>query len=558
MAFTLERSVAAALEVPAGWALHPALRAPTAVWYAPEWLRTRLLAEDAALLGAILPTRVPTQQGLAASFLNTGGNCRIRLSASADKVFPSSTQATVAVLRRSRDTTVRNSTLFGYNSGAAGADRVQAHAPYSDGNLYWDFGNATAGSGRVSVAFTKSTSWETLVFVAGGGKGREVWRNGVRIVSNTSATGTRNSSSAAVGIGGVLGATNNESDNDDVALFVVSSVAWSDGEIRAWSQSPMAATFAPLPIWLPDAAGGGGQTVAIGQVTETDTAQALTGLLATTIAQVTEADTAQALTALQSLAIAQATEADTAQAFAAQHAAAIGQVSESDLAQAITALQTAAVGQATETDLAQSVSASQLLVASQATETDLAQAVALQAAGVIGQAEETDLAQPASSAQARVAAQATEADLAQPLTGLHTLLIGLATEADLAQAFSPSQPNTLQQAAEVDLAQAFGGAQLAAVGQVLESDSAQPLSPLLSLVAGMVLEIDVAQPLGGLRLGIAQVSEVDVAQPFVALMVGAHTISPRIYFVPDESRTYLVPDENRLYQVPDSDRSYFI
>jgi hypothetical protein len=136
--------------------------------------------------------------------------------------------------------------LFAYHEGSAGVDRVLSHAPYSDGNLYWDFGNSTAGSGRVSVAFTKTTEWETLVFVAGGGKGREVWRNGIRIVNNTSATASRNAVSASFVIGGFTTIyASAESDNVDIALFIVSAEAWTDAEIVRWSRNPFGMTFAP-------------------------------------------------------------------------------------------------------------------------------------------------------------------------------------------------------------------------------------------------------------------------------------------------------------------------
>lgn len=250
--FSLDRPLFEAIDLPQGLPLNPSLRSPTAVWVASEWLRTRLISEDAALLGGTLPTKAQTTRGWAASFATGSG--RIRLAADADVLFSSGTAntGTFAVLRRSRDTTVRVGALFGYNGSSS--DRVLAYAPYSDGNLYWDFGNATAGSGRLSFAFTKSTEWETLIFVAGGSKGREVWRNGVRIGSNTSANASKGSTSTAFHLGSPDGT--NTCDNDDIALFVASSVAWSDAECIAWCRNPRAATFAPIPQWLPDAAGG--------------------------------------------------------------------------------------------------------------------------------------------------------------------------------------------------------------------------------------------------------------------------------------------------------------
>lgn len=236
-----------------GVAINPALRSPTAVWYGAQWLRSSVLNETATPRGTNPPALVHSARGPAASFTNAASQLnRLEIAADATSVFPSTSQATIAVLYRHRDTTARNSTLFAYNSGGSGVDRVQAHAPYGDGNLYWDFANSTAGSGRVSVAFAKTTNWETLVFVAGGGKGREVWRNNQRIVSNTTATGARNAVTVPFCIGGYDGAfLDNDCDNVDVALFVVSSATWTDAEIIRWSIAPEAATFSPFITNIP-------------------------------------------------------------------------------------------------------------------------------------------------------------------------------------------------------------------------------------------------------------------------------------------------------------------
>lgn len=178
----------------------------------------------------------------------------VKLTDSRFDILPNGGDFTIAVLRRSKDTTARNSTLFGYNN--ISSDRVLAHAPYGDGTLYWDAGNNTAGSGRISVSFTKSTNWETLVFYAGS-RGREVWRNGVRIANSTTALATLSGSTAVpVYIGASAG---NNSDNDEIALFVVGGGHdWSVAECKAWGLDPYGQTFAPLEEFglEPSAAGG--------------------------------------------------------------------------------------------------------------------------------------------------------------------------------------------------------------------------------------------------------------------------------------------------------------
>lgn len=178
-----------------------------------------------------------------------------------------------------------------------------------------------------------------------------------------------------------------------------------------------------------------GQTVAIGQATETDTAQGftVTTALAAAIGQASETDTAQALTPVtggspQTVGIGQAAESDTAQALTAgaTFAAAIGQAQETDEAQSMTTLVGGAtlISQAIETDTAQPLTAVpgvRTVAIGQATETDSAQAMSAQAAATI------------------LAGMALEIDTAQPLTALisgASLVIGQAGELDIAQALA--------------------------------------------------------------------------------------------------------------------------
>lgn len=187
----------------------------------------------------------PSSAGIAASFNNIASE-RIQIAGNSNDVLGTSS-ATIAVLRRCRDTTVRDNTLFGYNSSAT--DRVLSHAPHSNGNLYWDFGNATDGSGRISVAFAKDTNWETLVFVAGQTKGREVWRRGSKIASNTAAKASRPSNSTPFVLGGTVGTY--ASDNIDVALLVTSNLEWTDAQIADWTANPWSVFKSPpRKLWV--------------------------------------------------------------------------------------------------------------------------------------------------------------------------------------------------------------------------------------------------------------------------------------------------------------------
>ncbi len=73
-------------------------------------------------------------------------------------------------------------------SGAVGTNNASSHfgvfLPYSDGTIYWDYGNF-AGAGRLSIASLAFSAYDVWVFTAGS-RGMEIWRNGVLITSTTS------------------------------------------------------------------------------------------------------------------------------------------------------------------------------------------------------------------------------------------------------------------------------------------------------------------------------------------------------------------------------------
>ncbi|MCI0517227.1 MAG: hypothetical protein L0Y45_05260 [Woeseiaceae bacterium] len=144
----------------------------------------------------------------------------------------------------------------------------------------------------------------------------------------------------------------------------------------------------------------GGQTVAVGQVTETDTAQALGRLKRLAVGQVVETDLAQALSRLKLLTV--------------------GQVIETDIAQALSRLKRLAVGQVTETDLAQAIARRKTLALGQVIEADTAQAIAWNPIRrLLGQVLETDTAQLIRAGAITVAVvQAIETDTALPITAL--------------------------------------------------------------------------------------------------------------------------------------------
>lgn len=161
--------------------------------------------------------------------------------------FVGQTECTIFVLRRSRDTTARASALFGYY--VSGSQCVTAIAPYSDGNLYWDFDNE--GTGRLYTPFAKQTVTEALVFTAGVQVGRQIWRDGQLLNSGATANPIGNIDGSDFGIGGAPGL---HSDTDQIFLLGIVSRCWSGAEVREWTRNPWGIFRTARRIWLPSVA----------------------------------------------------------------------------------------------------------------------------------------------------------------------------------------------------------------------------------------------------------------------------------------------------------------
>lgn len=368
----------------------------------------------------------------------SNGN-RLQLAADQNVVFPNADRCTIAVYRRSKDTTARVSTLFGANS--IDSDRTLAHAPYSDGNVYWDYGNP-ASFGRVSVAFTKSTDWEALVFVAGQTKGREIWRNGVRIASDAAATASRLRTYPNVPFNlGSPGTAGQGSDDEEVALLVVSPEEWTDGEVAAWSRDPFGTTFAPARNVRPVYSAAAGTPV--GLSSETDTALALAAVAAKALGLSTEADSALALAGSSVRATGLAAESDAAVALLPRQILAAGRADEADTALELSPGAAAgAVGVSVESDTALALAARQMAPVGLAADASLAFALGAVSASIAGLSLEIDTSFALPAVQAMQAGRADEADESLALTIGGPMPVGEAVEHDEALALQPNSASS--------------------------------------------------------------------------------------------------------------------
>jgi hypothetical protein len=169
-----------------------------------------------------------TNMDPASDWVASGGKLALDFDGSNDFVDASSpsvgsitTNATVSIWM-TLSATGRTASLFGVNSTGGANQRFQAHAPWSDNNIYWDFGGTSAPN-RLTVTGQSwpLNAWNHLVFIAGS-IGMQVYRNGLLIGSSSTAA-TRSASSNQLIVGGSLLDNNppyyHAGQIDDVTIF---------------------------------------------------------------------------------------------------------------------------------------------------------------------------------------------------------------------------------------------------------------------------------------------------------------------------------------------------
>jgi len=129
--------------------------------------------------------------------IDTTVGASVATAASANIFLPTANNCSIVVYFEKLDGTNRASAGFGLDGGATGT-RCGTHMPWSDGNIYFDYGGASDGTTRLTVS---GQTFEAAVWVfCVGPRGMEAWKDGVRVASN-SGTPTRTSSTAGWGLG---------------------------------------------------------------------------------------------------------------------------------------------------------------------------------------------------------------------------------------------------------------------------------------------------------------------------------------------------------------------
>lgn len=130
------------------------------------------------------------------------------------------------------DTTARGTSAFGCTN-TSNPQRINCHLPWSDGNIYWDFGYTTSYN-RLSVGGLSWSPDDAFAFVCENGttNGQEIWQNGTRRAQGTPAAGTR---AADTGDFLLFGYAANSSDLARFQEFAIFDRRLTDAEIQEWT-----------------------------------------------------------------------------------------------------------------------------------------------------------------------------------------------------------------------------------------------------------------------------------------------------------------------------------
>ncbi len=305
---------------------------------------------------------------------------------------------TVAVWGRPDDVTIAQAAWWSGDKDVAnvyfelGFDGVTAGDP-----AFFRARNTTIRDAQSTTAFVANV-WQHICGVAVSATDRAVFLN----------AGSKGTSTLSVTAGALDRTTVGRAGDSTPDTYMSGRIADVRVYNRALSDPEVAALYDPRQRW--DLCGAvkryfvfprvTGQTIAVGQVTETDLAQAVAWAPKhRLVSQVIETDTPQGVTARKTLSLVQVTEADLAQALSVRKSLTLGQPPEIDIAQSVTR-------------------SGQTIPVDQTLEADLAQAVSSRKAQTLGQSVETDLAQPATWSLRRLVGQVLESDLAQAILAL--------------------------------------------------------------------------------------------------------------------------------------------
>jgi len=142
------------------------------------------------------------------------------------------------------------------------ANRIQAHAPFSDSNVYWDYGDPTDGSGRISTSYASYENVWSYVTLTASASGHAIYFDGSLAKSNISSV-LPNGSESGLDIGNNRNLSN-LGYNGTLDEFRVSAIARSPSWILTeYNNQSSPSTFYALGSETSGGSGGGGSTSTI-------------------------------------------------------------------------------------------------------------------------------------------------------------------------------------------------------------------------------------------------------------------------------------------------------
>lgn len=197
------------------------------------------LTGQVLVTGATTPTRRIGRGGVGVSTTLNSSTSYIQLGL-VDSLL-SLNKCTMLILRSLNSLTFASTQQ---NGVADGANRVAMHLPYNDNSIYWDYANTTTGRLIASGQTWAVGAVDAFALVAGPNKGREIWRNGVKIASS-GGVAARVASSGYFQVGAAGGTGTVGANDETIYQFVLINDEISDARIQSWSANPWAIFKAP-------------------------------------------------------------------------------------------------------------------------------------------------------------------------------------------------------------------------------------------------------------------------------------------------------------------------
>jgi len=136
-----------------------------------------------------------------------------------DFIWYNNSQITVVFWNKVNTNQVQQSSAFGASTNLP--NRVQAHVPWNDNTLYWDYGEI-AGDGRISTgygAYLDNWTHVALVSEGNGGSFKAIYLNGVQITNSTVSDGPNIDITSGIDIGFGLSTYYHNGSIDEFLIF---------------------------------------------------------------------------------------------------------------------------------------------------------------------------------------------------------------------------------------------------------------------------------------------------------------------------------------------------